>query len=302
MKDYDLCLAWNWEYDADFAALLDRACATHRLELLQVTGENLDSVIEALDRRDIRFDSFLDRASDSETRFLDLADRAKAVGAHRFNPRERAVRAMNKATMHLEFLTAGIRTPYTIILSPHEDQPHLPPLDLQPLGDRFTIKPAHGGGGGGVIIEARTFDQVREARLEYPSDHYLLQAHVVPAELGGRPAWFRVIYCSGVIFPFWWHVVTHTYDSVIDEEVREYRLEPLFSTAETIAAVCGLDLFSTEIARTEDGLFVAVDYVNDPIDLRLRSKTADGVPDDVVERIADRLASAVLEHRRVTAS
>ncbi len=300
--DYDLCLAWNWEYDADFVSILESACRGRGLNLLQATAENLDPILKALERNEIRFFSLFDRASESEARFLPLVRWAEEAGIYRINPHERAVHAMNKASMHLEFITAGIQTPHTIILSPYEVEPHLASLDLSPLGDRFTIKPAHGGGGGGVIVEARTLEQVIQARLEFPSDHYLLQAHVVPAELGGRPAWFRVIYCGGSVFPFWWHIVTHVYEPVTETDVRTHQLEPLFSTTEAIAAVCGLDIFSTEIARTESGLYVAVDYVNDPIDLRLRSKTADGVPDVIVQKIADRLVELVLEHRAARAS
>jgi hypothetical protein len=36
-----------------------------------------------------------------------------------------------------------------------------------------------------------------------------------------------------------------------------------------------------------------VDYVNDPVDLRLQSKAVDGVPDAWVENIAGRLARMV---------
>jgi hypothetical protein len=54
-----------------------------------------------------------------------------------------------------------------------------------------------------------------------------------------------------------------------------------------------LDLFSTEIALTLDGLFMVVDYVNDPIDLRLQSKATDGVPDQIVSHIAESLVERV---------
>jgi hypothetical protein len=36
-----------------------------------------------------------------------------------------------------------------------------------------------------------------------------------------------------------------------------------------------------------------VDYVNDPVDLRLQSKAIDGVPDGYVESIAGRLVRLV---------
>ena len=40
-----------------------------------------------------------------------------------------------------------------------------------------------------------------------------------------------------------------------------------------------------------------MDYVNDPLDLRLQSTAADGVPDAIVENIAGRLARLVQRHR-----
>jgi hypothetical protein len=200
---------------------------------------------------------------------------------------------MNKACMHLELITAGIQTPHTIILSPWVEQAHLENLDLEPLGTPFFIKPAHGGGGEGVVREASTLEQVAKARQEFPNDHYLLQAHIEPAPLGARPGWFRVIYCGGLIFPCWWDPETHVYAPVTGDEVELYGLEALSSTAVTIAGVCGLDIFSTEIAMTPARIPVAVDYVNHPIDLRLRSVTPDGVPDAIVIAIARRIAEMV---------
>jgi hypothetical protein len=40
----------------------------------------------------------------------------------------------------------------------------------------------------------------------------------------------------------------------------------------------------------EDNRLLIVDYVNDPIDLRLQSRALDGVPDFIVEDIAARIA------------
>jgi hypothetical protein len=42
---YDLCLAWNWEYDADFAGLLEEACSTRGLTLLQATPDSLSGMV-----------------------------------------------------------------------------------------------------------------------------------------------------------------------------------------------------------------------------------------------------------------
>jgi len=296
MTSYDLCLVWNWEYDADFVVLLDMACRSHGLSLLQITPDNLTDLLQSLVNHRITFRTFLDRASESDARFMPVVQWARNHAVYCINPHKQASRTWDKTVMHLSLTNAGLHTPYTIILPSYEKQPVLPPIDLSPLGDSFVIKPAHGGGGEGVVIEATFLDQVLVARQEYPTDRYLLQAHIVPAQLGSRPAWFRVVYCAGRIYPCWWDPRTHVYAPVTFAEKSHYCLSPLYDITASIARVCGLDLFSTEISLTPEGLFVIVDYVNDQIDLRLRSKALDGVPDDIVQDIAERLVGLVAAH------
>jgi hypothetical protein len=297
MARFDLCVAWNWVYDSDFISLLDAAFRERGLGLWPVTPDNLAEALEKLSSAESSFLTFLDRASEADPRFLPLTEWAAGRGALEINPHGRAVHAVNKASMHLEFITAGIRTPQTIILPPHGIQPDPPPLDLSPLGDKFIVKPAHGGGGEGVVLEVATLGQVLEARQAYPQDYYLLQEHIVPVPLDGRPAWFRVLFCAEKVYSFWWDPTTHIYQDVSGEEVERHGLEPLAATTRRIAQVCGLGLFSTEIALTASGLFVVVDYVNNPVDLRLRSAAADGMPDETVHDIAARLAELVFRHR-----
>ena len=139
-------------------------------------------------------------------------------------------------------------------------------------------------------------DQVHAARQQFPAEKYLLQAHVQPRLLNGRPAWFRVLYCSGIVLPCWWDTATHIYALVTDEEADHLGLRPLWEIGGRIARVCRLDLFSSEIALSEQDLFLVADYVNNPIDMRLQSKAADGVPDVLVQAIAERLAMLVEVH------
>jgi len=293
MSTYDLCLAWNWKHDGDLVGLLEMACRSHGLSLLQATPSNLEELLPALASQQITFRAFWDRASDADARFMPLVQWAREHAAFRLNPYERASRAWDKAVMHLAFIGAGLQTPYTIILPPCEEQPLLPPIDLGPLGGGFAIKPAHGGGGEGVVLGATSLSQVLAARQEHPADKYLLQACVSPTHLGSRPAWFRIIYCAGRMYPCWWDTLTHVYTPLTPAEERGYTLSPLREITTSIAHLCGLDLFSTEIALTPEGLFVIVDYVNDQIDLRLQSKASDGVPDDMVQDIVEGLAALV---------
>lgn len=283
-------MAWNWEYDAGFARLLDEACTRRGLTLLQVTLGNLDPLPAALAAGDLHFRALLDRASDSDERFQPLVDWARQENVFLINPQGQCRWAWDKATMHLEFINRGLHTPYTIILPPRSEQPDLPPLDLSLLGGLFAIKPAGGGGGWGVVLEATSLEQVYAARQEYPQEKVLLQSHIAPVSLEGRPAWFRVLVCDGAVYPCWWDTRTHVYARVTAEENFRFGLGSLRQVARRIAQICRLHLFSTEIALTGTGDLVVTDYVNDPVDLRLQSAAADGVPDEIVVNIAARLA------------
>jgi hypothetical protein len=290
---FDIGIAWNWEYDADFVRLLRTACRIQGLSVVEITPSNLQEMLPLLADGRVSMKVFLDRASDTDPSFLPLVRWAHTHTVYPLNPYEHACRTWDKTTMHPTLMSAGLATPRTIILPPYQEEPSLPPLDLSLFGASFTIKPAHGGGGEGVVTEATSVDQVVAARQEYPTDKYLLQAHIVPIALGSRPAWFRVLYCAGKVYPCWWDTRTHVYHRVTLGEECRYHLSPLHEIAGSIALLFCLDLFSTEVALTAEGLFVIVDYVNDQIDLRLQSVAFDGVPDEIVWSIAERLATLV---------
>jgi hypothetical protein len=299
MCSYDTCIAWNWLYDRDFVTLFVEQCTSHGLSVLVVTTDVLDSTLKALESGLLTFRTFIDRASDTNKKYLPLNQWAFDHDVFRINPQERSLRALNKATMHLDLITAGIHTPYTIILPPYEEQPVISGIDISVLGYNFVIKPAHGGGGEGVVGHANTLHDVMIARQTYPADYYLLQRHVTSVRIGDRPAWFRVICCDGTVFPNWWNPSSHLYKPISHEECLVNGLQPLWTITGAIAKVCGLDMFSTEIALTPENCFVVVDYVNDQIDLRLQSKTPDGVPDQIVHRISEILTSMIFRYCRL---
>ena len=292
---YDLCLAWNWEYDTDFVRILADTCHSHGLSLLQIIPEDAAEMTNALVSGEIACRTFWDRASEDDAQFFPLVQWAANHCAYCINSYERARRTRDKGTMHQAIAGIGLHTPYTVVLPSYEEHPEVPAVNLQALGESFTIKPAHGGGGEGVTIKAASLSEVQEARQAYRGERYLLQAYVTPVQLGPREAWFRVIYCGGTVYLCWWDTDTHVYAPVTEAEETNNRLNPIRDIAAVIARSCGLDLFSTDIALTPDDRFFVVDYVNDHIDLRLQSKAPDGVPDDIVQGIADGLAGLVTE-------
>ncbi len=300
MMHYTLCLAWNWEYDAGFTQLVQQACTRQGLTLLQVTPGNLEQTLAALHSGDLDLDALLDRASDSDEHFQPLVNWAQRRGRFCINPQVQSRWSWDKATMHLEFIRQGLLTPHTIILPPQTEQPALPTLDLMPLGGPFNIKPAAGGGGEGVVLQATSLEQIHSARSEYPQEKILLQSYIEPVLLEGRPAWFRVLVCDGAVYPCWWDTSTHVYARLNAEEIARFGLGGLRQVARRIAILSRLQLFSTEIAFTSDGELVVTDYVNDPLDLRLQSAAADGVPDAIVSNIASRLVRLVLRNMPIS--
>jgi hypothetical protein len=296
MTHYDLCLSWFWKYDVDFVRLLESACQARGMSVLHVTPTTLESIIPALEAGQITFAAYLDR-SEHALPYEPVFRWAKEHRSYRMNPKEAADWAEDKATMHLELISAGLVTPYTIILPPFDEQPDLLDLDLSPLGKRFVVKPCYGGGGEGVIMDVTSMENVLVRRTEFPQLKYLLQQTINSQNLDGRKAWFRVIFCDGNFYPCWWDTQTHIYAPVTADEETRYGLSPLRNLTARIAALCKLGFFSTEIAFTAEGIWVVIDYVNDQIDMRLQSQALDGVPDAVVEKISLDLAGLIEKHR-----
>jgi hypothetical protein len=276
--------------------MVGHACNEQGLSFWQVTPDNLLESITSLYHGEESFRTILDR-SQYDARFAPIHTWASEHKTRRINPAEVSAWSQDKATMHLELISAGIHTPYTILLAPFVEQPIVPDLDLSPLGPQFVIKPSHGGGGEGVILGAFSQDQILRARMEFPEQKYLIQATVLPRTIHGQPAWFRVFYANGSTFPCWWHPLTHVFSMLAPADEQRYELGPLRDLAIRIAAISKLDWFSTEIALTLEE-FVVVDYVNDGIDVRIQSKAVDGVPDEVVENIARQLVLIAQEAAR----
>jgi glutathione synthase/RimK-type ligase-like ATP-grasp enzyme len=297
---HDLALSLDWEYDWDFIRIVEAEALGRGLRTLTVSPANIAQCLEEFRSGQVGFRVLLDRASPSSPDFLAFQSIALDRGVDVIDPADRLRWASDKATMHLEFITHGIHTPYTLILPSYDSVKQLPLSrdDLAPLGLPFVIKPANTTGGSlGVVEAASSLEEALAARQAYPSDKYLLQEKIVPDARDGRRFWFRGFYILGEVHGTWWDDRTHVYAELTPEETEMHSLQPLEDIVRRAARITGLRFFSTEIVRDVWGRFVAVDYVNETCDMRLRSRHPDGVPDAVVRKIASRIASYVLEAR-----
>lgn len=298
MDHYDLLIGWLWEFDEHFVRSIEERSQRRGLSTFQVSDHNIDEILELHRRRKLSFGLYLDRAFDVDDRFARVGRAVERRGGAVLNPYHSTIEAIDKATMHLQFMTAGLHVPFTIIISPYSERPDagITIDDLAHLGRPFIIKPANTTGGGiGVVMGAETLHDVLETRQELEEDKYLLQEKIQPRIIGGRRCWFRCFYVCGKIFLSWWDDVTRHYQIVTREEEHYYHLARLRKIMRTIATVSGLQFFSSEIALREatsfePSQFVVIDYVNDMCDMRTLDMAEDGLPNALYSGIVERLA------------
>jgi hypothetical protein len=291
---YDLALAFDWEFDRDFIRLIEGSSRNRGLKTITIDPAEVGKAVEAFRSGELDFRVLLDRASGSSPDFISLQAMAVERGRDVIEGLDKLRWASDKATMHLEFLTAGIHIPYTVILPSYAMEPELElkPEDLAPLGIPFVVKPANTTGGSvGVVADAAGPADILSARRAYPYDKYLLQERIVPEVRDGKRFWFRGFYVFGEVHLTWWDDRTHLYSELGYDEAVARSLGPIYPIVRTIARVSRLRFFSTELARDVRGRLFVVDYVNEICDMRLQSSHPDGVPDAVVARIANRIAA-----------
>ncbi len=296
MKNFDLGIAYNWEYDVDFVSLVEKNLHEAGLSTYVIHEHNILEVKDDLLQKKIAFNFYIDRAWDVDERFEEVGKILLRRKTKIFNPYKNVLHAIDKASMHLEFMTAGLNVPYSIIIPPHSQKKDilLSVDDLSILGRPFIIKPCNTTGGGlGVVTGAETLNEVFDERIAYNHDKYLIQEKIYPNMIDGKRSWFRCFWAFGKVINVLWDDQTHVYELISDELKSKINLRKLSQITKTIFGLINLDFFSTEIVFTNEYKFVVIDYVNDQCDMRLKSKHADGVPDEVVNQIISNLIKVI---------
>jgi hypothetical protein len=305
MEIFDLGLAFVWEYDEDFISLIETSMHKAGLSTYRIIEYNLYDVTDKVKNRKIGFNFYLDRASDVNDNFDILGKIICRRKTRIFNPYKNIKHSIDKASMHLEFITNGLEVPYSIIVPPHSQfrNIYISIDELSKLGRPFIIKPCNTTGGGiGVVTGAESLKEVFEERRTNSNDKYLLQQKIYPSMMNGRRAWFRCFWAFGKPIPVWWNDLTHIYDELTPDEMKYFKLSKLLILTKRIAMLTGLDFFSTEIVIPENKKFIVIDYVNDQCDMRIKSKHVDGVPDTTVIKIIENMVKAIVRYKKLTQS
>lgn len=296
----DLLAVWDWEFDRPFLLRLGRACAARGV-LFAAAREGCEALLAGLAASPGPAPAVvLDRASDVAPGLAAPLAALEARGCRAVNHAGRMVWCRDKATMHLELVAVGIQVPYGVIITSDQAARAGGVLaeHAQSLGAPFVIKPAEGGGGEGVVLDASSAADVARYLEERGYDKVILQRRVVPCALGGRRGWFRVFYLAGRVVPCWWDDLTHVYRLVSQAEEEASGLGRLRELTLQIARIAGIDFFTTEIALDVAGEMVVVDFVNEMPDLRCQTDHPDGVPEPLVDAIAAMLVGMAVDGRR----
>lgn len=290
------------QLDADgfFIHSIQKGCAERGMDFFLVEPLWVKAFLEAFQREEVWARALLNMHSEHHLpddpfhRLVDLADARKTFV---IDPPAVAQRAFDKSKLHPRMEEAGVSVPVTILVSATEAPVfRLTPGQQELLGEPFVIKPARGYGRKGVILDARDEKDLARSMTLWPDEKYLLQRKIVPCDLEGRPAYWRLFYVFGSLWWCWWNCFNDRYTEVAPENIERFGLAPMGQGMRRLAGLTGMNFFSSEIAQVESGEFVWIDYVNDQCHMLTQSSNPKmGVPDRVVEGIAGRLVEAAAE-------
>ncbi|MFC1482982.1 hypothetical protein ACFL56_01860 [Candidatus Margulisiibacteriota bacterium] len=300
MKKIDFALNWSTKVKENFIHFLKERCNEKELSFLWVHEDNYKKVIKELESHQRAISVLLDTEATfnlPKDPYARVCYAVKDAGGMVINDPDRTKIAIDKSATHFELVNAGITTPYTVVVRNWEPANFkLTEKEKQMLGLPFVIKPALGFGQQGVVKEAQgSIREIACARHFDRGDNFLLQEKIVPIQLNGRRAWFRVFNVFNTLVPCWWDDQQNHYEHITFEEFNTHSLFPLVKIASKISSLTKMTWFSTEITidkKNGKNRFVAIDYVNDQCDMSTLSETSSGLPDYIVEYIAHRIVDS----------
>lgn len=293
---YDLVMTHKLDADDLFIHRVQQHCAEKGLNFFLVEPLWVERFYELFARNEIWARVLLNMHSEHHLPD-DIYHRLVLLAHHKavkvIDPPDVAQAAFDKARMHERLIAAGLPAPCTVVV-PQAQAGTFQLTDEQraKLGEPFVIKPSHGYGRRGVILDARSEADLARSVTVWPNPSYLLQKKIAPVQIAGRPAYWRVFHVFGEVLICWWNPETDNYAEVGEQDGASVPRDWLEQIVRKIAVITGMQFFSSEITQLADGDLMLIDYVNDQCHMLSQSANPRmGVPDAVVKRVAARLVS-----------
>jgi hypothetical protein len=284
--------------------LMHEAMSAYGLSCLLINNSSVNGAIEAVRKGSLRPLVYLDLCSNPGNPFLALLQAMSEAGLHTLcDPR--ALKWTYKAVSHPALQEAGLPLPPSLILKKDDPDRDLTSEELARLGDRCVIKPSFGVAGlGAVIGVAPTRQQIAAARDFNRQDDWLIQKMMSWTKFGERQAYIRAYNVLGYRTLMWWNNETG-YSSLTWDDLQRHDLLPTVEMIDRIAAVTGVEFFSTEIAISADAgeartqsRFCLIDYVNDQCDIDPHAHPGRSPPETWVRWICHRMAEFTWRKKR----
>ncbi|MBI4323837.1 MAG: hypothetical protein HY674_01085 [Chloroflexi bacterium] len=291
---YDLVMTHKLDSDDFFIHRVQQHCAERRLNFFLVEPLWVEPFLDRLARGQVWAKVLLNMHSEHhlpDEVYHRLVRLAAEKQTKVIDPPDAALAAFDKSRLHQRLVAAEFEVPPTILVPRAQaDNFRLAEEDRVLLGTPFVIKPSLGYGRRGVILDATDERDLNRSMAGWEDPCYLLQRRIQPRSLNGSPLYFRVYFVFDSVWCCWWNCYTDRYRTVTAAEFEELGLSRLCETVRQVAQLTGMQFFSSEIAQTEKGEWVLIDYVNDQCHLLTQSANPDmGVPDELVAAIARRL-------------
>jgi hypothetical protein len=289
MKTFDVGIGWAHPSDKKFTEILKRSFKKKKISYREITYVTLNQSFKEIDAGMLDFRVFIDRSAEDHPAYLLMSSILQSRGSKIINDPRSSIYFSDKGILHSLFSDLRLPLPKSFIIAPsNRSKKHLEEI-VKKLGFPFVLKPSYGGGGENVFVNMRHADDIIEFLKDNCTDRCLAQEYIMPVTINNRSAWFRPIFIVGDVIPLWWDPKNHVYKEFGNSKIEKDIFNMLNSFSLEIAKHTGLDFFSTEVAITEKGKYVIVDYANQPIDLRTSDIARNGLPIATVHKIVEKL-------------
>jgi hypothetical protein len=289
--------------DDYFIHCIQRLCAEARLNFFLIEPMWVEPFLASMQQGKVWPRALLNMHSEHHEPgdiFHRLVKLAAELKSHVIDPPDRAQAAFDKARLHPRLVEQGFPVPWTVVVpKTRPDGWQLTESERAALGTPFIIKPSMGYGRRGLVMDATSEADLARSQSTWDDQNYLFQKRVVPRERNGEPVYFRAFHVFGAVYVTWWNCYNDHYRLPLQDERAELGLDQVEELTRRLAELTAMQFFSTEIAQTEAGEPVLIDYVNDQCHLVSQSAHPQmGVPDELIAEIARQIVQAVAQQVR----